>query len=136
MKLVKGTIERATADTCALCGRTASSGARMRCDLAVDGKADDSAIDVLIEGFQKDYPGRKFEPNLWTAYFRSHASFITRCHHCIDRLEAARADKIKRHPGAGRATRAMDMSSDDEDDEDDVVFEPMVITRSSIEANL
>merc|ERR1711968_146153 len=67
LKLVKGTIERATADTCALCGRTASSGARMRCDLAVDGKADDSAIDVLIEGFQKDYPGRKFEPNLWTA---------------------------------------------------------------------
>merc|ERR1711871_1251611 len=136
LKLVKGTIERATADTCALCGRTASSGARMRCDLAVDGKADDSAIDVLIEGFQKDYPGRKFEPNLWTAYFRSHASFITRCHHCIDRLEAARADKIKRHPGAGRATLAMDMSSDDEDDEDDVVFEPMVITRSSIEGKL
>merc|ERR1711871_1900278 len=136
LKLVKGTIERATGDTCALCGRTKASGARMRCDLAVDGKADDAAIDILIEGFQKDYPGKKFEPTLWTAYFRSHASFITRCNHCIDRLEAARADKIRRHPGAGRATRAKDMSSDDEDDEDQVVFEPMVVTRSSVEGKV
>merc|ERR1711871_1794974 len=136
LKLVKGTIERATGDTCALCGRTASSGARMRCDLAVDGRGDDAAIDILIEGFQKDYPGKKFEPTLWTAYFRSHASFITRCSHCIDRVEAARADKIKRHPGAGRATRAKDMSSDDEDDEDQVVFEPMVVTRSSVEGKV
>ena len=43
----------------------------MRCDLALDGRASDHAIDELIKGFEVKYPGRKFEPNLWSSYFRT-----------------------------------------------------------------
>merc|ERR1711937_339865 len=83
-KLVKGTIDRSVTDTCALCGRTTASGAKMRCDLSLDGKADDYALDVLIAGYEKTYPDREFDPNLWSSYFRQHASFITRCEQCIN----------------------------------------------------
>ena len=70
-KLVEGTIRRACGDTCALCGCTTAGGNVMRCDLALDGKASDHAIDELIKGFEIKYPGRKFEPNLWSSYFRT-----------------------------------------------------------------
>ena len=70
-KLVEGTIKRACGDTCALCGCTSAAGNVMRCDLALDGRASDHAIDELIKGFEVKYPGRKFEPNLWSSYFRT-----------------------------------------------------------------
>merc|ERR1711871_482776 len=44
-KLVSGFIRNATLDTCQLCGRTETSGAIMRADLALDGKADPRALD-------------------------------------------------------------------------------------------
>ena len=70
-KLVEGTIKRACGDTCALCGCTSAAGNVMRCDLALDGRASDRTIDELIKGFEVKYPGRKFEPNLWSSYFRT-----------------------------------------------------------------
>merc|ERR1711871_1418691 len=63
-KLVEGTIKRACGDTCALCGCTTAAGNVMRCDLALDGRASDHAIDQLIKGYEVKFPGRKFEPNL------------------------------------------------------------------------
>merc|ERR1711937_600971 len=132
-KLVKGTIDRAVTDTCALCGRTTASGAKMRCDLALDGRADDYALDVLIKGYEETYPDREFDPNLWQSYFRQHASFITRCEQCINLAEQAKKKAPTRKPGKGRGTRAQDISDDDDSDEEQAVFEPMVVTRTSVE---
>ena len=75
-KLVEGTIKRACGDTCALCGCTTAAGNVMRCDLALDGRASDHAIDDLIKGFEVKFPGRKFEPNLWSSYFRAEVSSL------------------------------------------------------------
>ena len=135
-KLVEGTIQRACGETCALCARTKEAGNIMKCDLAKDGAASDHAIDDLIKGFEVKYPGRKFEPNLWVSFFRSEAQFITRCQNCVNKLEQARSAQIKKHTGAGRATRAADISDDDEDDEEQAVFEPMVVTRTSAEGKV
>merc|ERR1711968_335336 len=135
-KLVKGTIDRSVTDTCALCGRTTASGAKMRCDLSLDGKADDYALDVLIAGYEKTYPDREFDPNLWSSYFRQHASFITRCEQCINLAEQSRKAPPGRKPGAGRKTRAQDFSDDDDDDEEQAVFEPMAVTRTSAEGKV
>ena len=135
-KLIEGTIQRACGETCALCARTKEAGNVMRCDIAKDGAASDHAIDDLIKGFQVKYPGRKFEPNLWVSYFRSEAQFITRCQNCVNKVEQARASKVKKHTGGGRATRAADISDDDEDDEEQAVFEPMVVTRTSAEGKV
>ena len=135
-KLVDGTIKRNCGDTCALCACTSAAGNVMRCDLAKDGQASDHAIDDLIKGFEMKYPGRKFEPNLWVSYFRSEAQFITRCQNCVNQLVQAQANKIKKHTGANRATRAADISDDDEDEEEQAVFEPMVVTRTSAEGKV
>merc|ERR1711871_1133091 len=135
-KLAEGTIKRACGDTCALCGCTTAAGNVMRCDLAKDGRASDHAIDDLIKGFEVKYPGRKFEPNLWTSYFRAEAQFITRCQKCVNKLEQARANKIRKHTGAGRQTRADDISDDEDDEEEHVIFEPMVVTRTSAEGKM
>ena len=135
-KLVKGTIDRSVTDTCALCGRTTASGAKMRCDLSLDGKADDYALDVLIAGYEKTYPDREFDANLWSSYFRQHASFITRCEQCINLAEQSRKVPPGRRPGQGRKTRAQDFSDDDDDDEEQAVFEPMVVTRTSVEGKV
>merc|ERR1711937_863197 len=132
-KLVKGTIDRSVTDTCALCGRTTASGAKMRCDLSLDGKADDYALDVLIKGYEETYPDREFDPNLWQSYFRQHASFITRCEQCINLAEQAKKKAPTRKPGKGRGTRAQDISDDEDSDEEQAVFEPMVVTRTSVE---
>merc|ERR1711871_609703 len=135
-KLVEGTIKRACGDTCALCGCTTAGGNVMQCDLALDGRASDHAIDELIKGFEVKYPGRKFEPNLWSSYFRTEAQFITRCQKCVNKLEQAQANKIKKHTGATRATRAADISDDDSEEDEQAVFEPMVVTRTSAEGKV
>jgi len=135
-KLVEGVIKRACGDTCGICGCTTAGGNVMRCDLALNGAASDHAIDELIKGFEEQYPGRKFEPNLWSSYFRTNAQFITRCQKCVDKLEQARAAKGVRHTGAGRATRAADVSDDEDEDDEQAVFEPMVVTRTSVEGKV
>jgi len=136
-KLVEGTIKRACGDTCALCGKTTAGGHEMRCNLAKDGKANDHALDDLIKGFEEKFPGRKFEPNLWTSFFRSEASFITRCSGCVNQMEAAAdARKVKRHTGGQRQTRADDITDSDEEEDEQAVFEPMVVTRTSAEGKV
>jgi hypothetical protein len=140
-KLVKGTIDRNCLDRCELCGRTQASGASMRCDLAmVDDKgqrvADSHGIDKLMRSYMEAFPDRDFDENLWQAHFRKFATFITRCSVCIDLVEQAAAKKHKRHPGPQRGARAGDISSDEESSDDDIVFDPMVVSRSSIEGRM
>ena len=54
----------------------------------------------------------------------------------MNKLEQARANKIQKHTGAGRQTRADDISDDEDDEEDQVIFEPMVVTRTSAEVKV
>merc|ERR1711871_991113 len=135
MKLVQGTMQNAIADACAICGKTAGSGVRLLMDLANEtGDYDPTSLDRLIEGYDEKYEGQPFNGNLWQSYFRQFAKFITRCHECIDRLEQARMHKDVRHPGAGRGARPGDISSDHDDYE--VAFDPIVVSRVSIEGRM
>jgi hypothetical protein len=134
--LVAGIIENACDNVCFLCGRTEASGAKMSCDIANEKgmEADPHALDAIIAAFEAEYGPDESNPDLWQSFFRSHATFITRCEHCIDQLEKMRLQKLVRHPGESRATRAGDISTDEEDEEE--VFDPMMVARSSSEGRM
>ena len=112
-----------------------ASGAKMSCDIAdEEGKeADAHALDALIAAFEAEFGVDETNPDLWKSFFRSHATFITRCEHCIDRLEQMRLGLVQR-PGTMRPTRAGDVSTDEEDEE--VIFDPMVVSRVSSEGRM
>merc|ERR1739841_361251 len=96
---------------------------------------DKNAIDDLIAGFEEAYGPNERDVNLWKAYFRGHAEFITVDQAILDANERERvARKSQRPPGAGRATRADDVSSDSE--EEDCAFDPLVVVRTSSEGRM
>lgn len=73
--------------------------------------------------------------NLWKAYFRANAEFITLDESILDARERERVARMSLRPlGAGRKTRPDDVSSDEEDDE--VFFDPLVVVRSSPEGRM
>jgi hypothetical protein len=132
-KLIAGVIKSNEANECAVCGRTKAAGAVMTVQLATDGYADDSALDRLIAGFEDHYGPKETDANLWRAYFRANAEFITRCERCVNELEQR---KLKREgpPQVGGRTRAVDLSSDEEDEE--VMFDPVVVVREAPEGKM
>merc|ERR1711871_830603 len=134
--LVAGIIENACDTVCFLCGRTEASGAKMSCDIANEQgmEADPHALDAIIAAFEAEYGPDESNPDLWKSFFRAHATFITRCEHCIDKLEQMRLQKLVKHPGESRATRAGDITTDEEDEEE--VFDPMMVARSSSEGRM
>ena len=96
---------------------------------------DKNAIDDLIAGFEEAYGPNERDVNLWKAYFRGHAEFITVDQAILDANERERvARQSQRPPGAGRATRADDVSSDSE--EEDCAFDPLVVVRTSSEGRM
>ena len=110
-------------------------GAKLVCTLATNGKPDKNAIDDLIAGFEDAYGPNERDVNLWKAYFRGHAEFITVDQAILDANERERvARQSQRPPGAGRATRADDVSSDSE--EEDCAFDPLVVVRTSSEGRM
>ena len=122
-------------DACDLTGRTEAMGAKLVCTLATNGKPDKNAIDDLIAGFEDAYGPNERDVNLWKAYFRGHAEFITVDQAILDANERERvARQSQRPPGAGRATRADDVSSDSE--EEDCAFDPLVVVRTSSEGRM
>ena len=122
-------------DACDLTGRTEAMGAKLVCTLATNGKPDKNAIDDLIAGFEEAYGPNERDVNLWKAYFRGHAEFITVDQAILDANERERvARQSQRPPGAGRATRADDVSSDSE--EEDCAFDPLVVVRTSSEGRM
>jgi hypothetical protein len=136
-KLVKGFMEKQAQPVCAQCGRNEQSGVEMRAELADDeGKAEPRMLDRLIREFEEAYPDKSQDAGLWQAFFRGHARFITRCRICLDQARTAELEKKRealRHPGGdARATRAQDVSSD-EDAPDEGVYEPVIVSRSSVE---
>jgi len=122
-------------DACDLTGRTEAMGAKLVCTLATNGRPDKNAIDDLIAGFEDAYGPNERDVNLWKAYFRGHAEFITVDQAILDANERERvARQSQRPPGAGRATRADDVSSDSE--EEDCAFDPLVVVRTSSEGRM
>ena len=122
-------------DACDLTGRTEAMGAKLVCTLATNGRPDKNAIDDLIAGFEEAYGPNERDVNLWKAYFRGHAEFITVDQAILDANERERvARQSQRPPGAGRATRADDVSSDSE--EEDCAFDPLVVVRTSSEGRM
>jgi hypothetical protein len=133
-KLIAGVVANAVADACNVCGRTKAGGATMTVSLATEGLADSSALDRLIAGFEQQYGASENDANLWRAYFRAHAEFVTRCERCVNDLEAAKLKRDLAPAGAKPRTRAVDLSSDEEDE--DVMFDPLVVVRESPEGKM
>jgi hypothetical protein len=131
-KLVRGIIDQNKKSACELCGRSPSqNNVRLNCLMAYKGQPDLSSIDKLILGFEHQYSPDELDPGLWKAYFRANAEYCTRCTKCEDAMEQERLLQSSKAPGATRISRAQDISSDEE--EDDVEFEPVVVTRTSPE---
>ena len=99
-------------------------------ELALDGEAHPLALDHLIRGFEAIHPEQPFDEVLWKAYFRKHATFAPRKDRVKESADAARrAAAMGKRPGAGRVTRAGDVSSDEE--ADTIPFEPLVVPRTT-----
>ena len=133
-KLIAGVILGAEEEACAVCGRSKAVGAKMTVQLATNGFADDGALDRLILGFEQQYSEKETDANLWRAYFRAHAEFITRCERCVNELEQGKLHRDVKAPGGQQRTRAADLSSDEE--EEDVMFDPVVVVRESNEGKM
>merc|ERR1711991_125997 len=102
--------------------------------IATKGKPDIGALDNLIRAFEEQYGVDELEPQLWKAFFRSQAEFATRCNICEDAVAQNRMLLAGRAPGPQRPTRPEDISSDESDDE--VQFEPIIVTRTSPEGRM
>ena len=77
---------------------------------------------------------RDLDGALWQSYFRSHASFYTRCNICMDSFRQVQAQKKAQALQNSRpvgAVRAVDISSDEEEEEK--VYDPVVVSRTSVE---
>ena len=102
--------------------------------MATKGEPDITALDKLIAGFEDQFSTDELDPNIWKAYFRANAEYCTRCSLCEDSLAQERMLHASKAPGPGHATRPQDISSDE--DEDDAMFDPLVVTRSSPEGRM
>ena len=72
---------------------------------------------------------------MWKAFFQENAKYSTICNICLDQMEQQKLHKDVRHVGAGISTRPGDISSDDESD-DQLLFDPLIIKRSSDEGRM
>eukprot|EP00957_Ditylum_brightwellii_P000318 24989-Ditylum_brightwellii.AAC.1 len=116
-RVVSGIIQDHKEDKCSLCARTKETCASLVGGLSKGGLRDPYAIDDLITQFEQKYSINENDPNMWKAFFRSKAEYVTVCNLCIDRLEQEKLTRHIRYPGADRLTRSGDISSDDEEDE-------------------
>jgi len=127
---IQGIIQSNKEDRCSMCQRTEDQGVVLVCNLASNQETDPYALDRLISGFEDQYGKQERDANLWKAYFRANAEFMTRCTTCISQMQKHRMGREVEDAHMGRQARADDIS-DDEDDMDDF-FEPMVISRTSV----
>jgi hypothetical protein len=134
-KLIRGIIDQHKKTSCEICGRNEERNAvRLVAHLATRGVPDIGALDRLISQFENQYGVNELDPQLWKAFFRSQAEYTTRCTICEDSVAQDRMNKQGRMPGQTLPTRPGDISSDEEDD--DVVFDPIIVTRTSPEGRM
>jgi len=133
--LVRGIIDTHKKTSCEICGRNPSDNkVRLVAYLARDGEPDTRELDRLIGLFEENYGFEELDPQLWKAFFRSQAEYCTRCTLCEDAMAQDRMLQAGRMPGAGKVTRPQDISSDEEEDE--LIFDPIVVTRTSPEGRM
>lgn len=133
--LVRGIIDQHKKNSCEVCGRSQERNAvRLVAHLATKGIPDVGALDRLISQFENQYGLNELDPQLWKAFFRSQAEYATRCTVCEDAVAQDRMNKQGRMPGQILPTRPGDVSSDEEDD--DVTFDPIIVTRTSPEGRM
>ncbi|DAZ97950.1 TPA: hypothetical protein N0F65_006375 [Lagenidium giganteum] len=133
-KLIAGILANSKQASCFACQKNEEGGYTMHVDLAgEDGAQDKNGIDRLIYGFEEEYGEQEMDPDLWKAYFRKNASFVTLCNVCISALEQKRLARIVKQPVASKVLRAGDLSSDEEIDVD---FEPIIVARTSVEGRV
>ena len=135
-KLITGVIASNKTTSCQQCQKSEEGGYTMHPDIATeDGTEQDAGgLDRLIAGFEKEFGDTETDIELWKAYFRKHAKFVTLCNVCISSLEQKRLAKIVKHPGMQQKARAEDISSDEE--HEDIMFDPMIVSRTSIEGRV
>ena len=127
----QGIIQSNKEDRCSMCQRTEDQGVVLVCSLATNQEADPYALDRLISGFEDQYGKQERDANLWKAYFRANAEFLTRCTQCTSQMQKSRMGReVEDGPRSRQAARPDDIS-DDEDEGDDY-FDPMVISRTSV----
>lgn len=136
-KLVAGIIGNNKQAVCFNCQKSEEKGYTMHVDLANEEQTaqDHAAIDRLIFGFEDEFGENEMDADLWKAYFRKHASYLTLCNVCLSALQQKRLARIvKQPPLAGRKLRNDEFSSDEDDEE--VAFDPLVVGRASIEGRV
>ncbi|TYZ61830.1 hypothetical protein PybrP1_007587 [[Pythium] brassicae (nom. inval.)] len=135
-KLVAGIIANNKQSSCAACQKSEEGGYAMHVDLANSGQTahDSSAIDRLIDGFELEFGENEVDADLWKAFFRKRATFLTLCNVCTSALQQKQLARLVQqlHAG-GRKLRDDELSSDEDDD---VSFEPLVIGRVSVEGRV
>lgn len=128
MMHIQGIMASSRDDKCYTCGRTEEQGVALICQLCTNKEPDAYAIDRLISGFEQQYGLLERDASLWKAFFRANAEFTTRCNLCTTKGMGRRMDREAE--GQAGQQQAEDVSSDEDDE--DVYFEPMVISRSSV----
>ena len=135
VQAVAGVIEKRKEDQCTSCSRTLGQCNSLTAGLAWNNRFDQYAIDGLIKLFEDSYSPGESNLDLWKAFFRENARFSTCCNICLDQIEQQKIHKEVRHVGAGAVTRPGDISSDEESD-DDKLFDPVLVVRSSDEGKM
>jgi hypothetical protein len=137
-KLVHGIIDSNMQDSCGACGRDIlQTNIKLAVSLASNGQPDPFAIDRIIAMFEEQYGVNEADPQLWRAFFRAHAQFVSRCSLCDAKAAGSvpqTARSVDLAPSLARVTRPEDFSSSD--DEEDRIFEPMIVVRSSVEGRI
>jgi hypothetical protein len=145
-KFVAPVIDKNIFTECENCGRNPNlHGVKLTCYLAnANAQPDRSVLDLLIRDFEEQYSINESNSNLWIAFFRAHAKFCTRCSVCDD--EFSRQHYQEDAAGSMAAaimkntTRPQDISSDEEEEimkeNDAEVFEPLIVTSTSIEGRM
>ena len=133
-KAVNGIVQSHEMDRCSFCSRRREVCDYLVVSLANNGKRDPYAIDDLISQFETQFSVNENDVKLWQSFFRSHAEYVTTCNICMDHMESVKLDKPIQPPGGSRPTRPGDISSDDE--EDDELFDPIIVVRSSNEGKM
>lgn len=140
-KLVAGIVAANRQSECGVCGKREDGGYTLHVDLAAEDGAkehDPRALDRLIDGFENELGAQEMDADLWKAYFRKHAAFLTLCNVCLTARQQAIGNQAGKAAAGMRKLRADEFSSDEGSDEDggDVPFAPLVVARGSPEGRV
>ncbi|KAG7401111.1 hypothetical protein PHYBOEH_002994 [Phytophthora boehmeriae] len=141
-KLIAGIVAANRQSECGVCGKREDGGYTLHVDLAAQDGAkehDPRAFDRLIDGFENEHGAQEMDADLWKAYFRKNAAFLTLCNICLTARQQAIGNRGPNKLVAGmRKLRADEFSSDEGSDEDsgDVPFAPIVVARGAPEGRV